>query len=253
MALGLLLAATRGAPAEPAAPSSAAPPAFSPGEEIGLTLEYLHLPAGRLRLVVGRPEGTVWPIICQARTGGAAMLLDIREHFVSYWDAEARASRGSDLNAIEIGDRHTDRARFDLEGGKARVQVTRKGKVLESSLQIPRGVQDLASALLYLRLQHLAPGARFEYPVFHGTSTFMLRAEVEGREKIDTPAGRTEALRIKLQLGFEGRFKSRRDAYVWLSEDLRHVPVRMTAEFSVGSMTATLDAYRPGGQLSVAR
>ena len=187
------------APSSSAAPTAggaprptAAPAAFAPGEEIDLTLDYLHVRAGRVKLAVGRPEGAVWPMICQARTEGAASLLDIREHFVSYWDAEAQASRGSDLNAIEIGDRHTDRARFDREEGKAVVRVMRKGRLRESTHDVPPGVQDLASALLFLRLQQLEPGARFEYPVFHGTSTFMLEAQVEGRERVETPPSRAD-------------------------------------------------------------
>ena len=265
MALVLLVAGP-GASAEPAtspgaatraadatAAGAAAPAGFAPGEEIDLTLDYLHVRAGQVRLLVGKPEGSVWPVICQARTDGAATLLDIREHFVSYWDAEARASRGSDLNAIEIGDRHTDRTRFDRVQGKARVEVIRKEKVRESTHDVPRDVQDLASALLFLRLQPLAPGMRFEYPVFHGTSSFALLAEVQGTERVNTPAGQFDALRIKVRLGLGDKFKTKRDSYVWLSNDERHIPVRMSAEFAVGSMTATLSSYRPGGQFAAAR
>src|SRR5690242_16448966 len=113
IACGALLAAATCLAAEPAtgpgpsapAPSTAAAaasPAFLPGEEIDLALDYLHLRAGHVKLRLGRPEGAIWPVICQAQTDGAASLLDIREHFVSYWDADAHASRGSELNAIEV-------------------------------------------------------------------------------------------------------------------------------------------------------
>lgn len=259
----LLIAGPRMASAQPPAPptlsaSTAAPgnapaAAFAPGEEIDLTLDYLHIRAGRARLIVGRPEGTVWPVICQATTDGAAALLDIREHYVSYWDADARTSRGSDLNAIEVGDRHTDRARFDRDGGKATVQVIRKGKVRESTHDVPRDVHDLASALLYLRVQPLAPGAHFEYPVFYGTDLFTLRADVEGEETVKTPAGRFDTLRVKVRLGFKDKFKTRRDSYIWFSNDVRHIPVRMSADFAIGSVVATLSGYRPGAQFAAAR
>ncbi len=259
VALALSALAARASPEDPAVPAAgeanalAPPPAFAPGEEIVLSLDYLHVHAGVVKLVLGRPEGAIWPVICQARTDGAASLLDIREHFVSYWDAETRASRGSELNALEIGDRHTDRARFDPDGGKAVVQIVRKGRLRESTHDVPRGVQDLASALLFLRLQRLEPGARFEIPVFHGTSTFALQAVVQARERVETPAGPFDALRVQLRLGLRDRFETRRDSYLWLTDDARHVPVRMTADFAVGSMTATLSSYRPGGQLSATR
>jgi hypothetical protein len=242
--------ATEAAPApSPAAPPHATPP-FTPGEQIDLAIEYLHVRTAQARLVVGRPEGAVWPVICQAKTEGLAMLLDIREHYVSYWDSEAHNSRGSDLNAIEVGDRHTDRARFDRANGKAVVQVVRKGKARERTHDVPRDVQDLASALLALRLKELRPGAVFEFPVFSGSQTFVLHAEVEGEEALTTPAGRFDTVRLKVRLGFTDKFKTTRDSHVWLSKDERHVPVRMSADFAVGSVTATLTGYRPGGQLA---
>ncbi len=229
---------------------SAAAPAFAPGEEIDLEVDYLHVRMGRAQLRVGKPEGTIWPVICQGRTDGIATLLDIREHYVSYWDADARVSRGNDLNAIEVGDRHTDRSRFDRENGLATVQVTRKGRSRERTKEVPRDVHDLASALLSLRMRALAPGMTVELPVFSGSDVFTLRAEVEGTEPIDTRAGRFDTLRIKLRLGFKDKFKTDRDSHVWLSNDARHVPVRASAEFAIGSVTATIVAYRPGGQFA---
>jgi hypothetical protein len=257
LALGVTLlaapavAAAEGPPAAgPVAPAPAVPPPFSPGEQIDLAIDYLHIRTAQARLLLGRPEGTVWPFICQARTDGLATFLDIREHYVSYWDSEAQNSRGSDLNAIEVGDRHTDRARFDRANGKAVVQVVRRGKTRERTHDVPRDVHDLASALLALRLKDLGPGAVFELPVFSGSETFILHAEVEGDEVVTTPAGRFDTVRVKVRLGFKDKFKTNRDSHVWLSKDARHIPVRMTADFAVGSVTATLIGYRPGGQVA---
>jgi hypothetical protein len=223
---------------------------FTPGEQIDLAIDYLHVRTGQARIAVGRPEGAIWPVICQARTDGVASLLDIREHYVSYWDVDARNSRGSDLNAIEVGDRHTDRSRFDRENGKATVQVVRNGRVRETTRDVPRDVRDIASALLELRMRPLEPGSVLEFPVFSGSHTFTLRAEVEGEEPLSTPAGRFEALRVRVRLGFKDGFRTKRDALVWLSRDERRIPVRMSAEFAIGSVTATLIAYRPGAQVA---
>lgn len=244
----LALSAT--APSAAAEPAPAPAPPFTPGEQIDFAIDYLHIRTAQARVLVGRAEGAVWPIICQAKTDGLATLLDIREHYVSYWDADARNSRGSDLNALEVGDRHTDRARFDRENGKATVQVVRKGRARESTHDVPRDVHDLASALLELRLRDLAPGAAYEFPVFSGSHTFMLQAAVEGDERIQTPAGTFDTVRVRVRLGFKDKFQTKRDAHVWLSKDARHVPVRMSADFAVGSVVATLTGYRPGGQLA---
>ncbi len=261
LALAALLAATPGSASSgetvaggAAAPSERTAPdaAFAPGEQIDLEVDYLHIRTGKARLVLGKPEGAVWPVICQGQTDGIASLLDIREHYVSYWDSEARVSRGSDLNAIEVGDRHTDRSRFDRENGTATVQVIRKGKARERTHEVPRDVHDLASALLELRMRPLAPGVRIELPVFSGSTVFTMYVEVEGTERIATPVGRFDALRIKVRLGFKDKFRTDRDSHVWVSNDVRHIPLKASADFAVGSVTATLVGYRPGGQLAAA-
>ncbi|HET9597552.1 MAG TPA: DUF3108 domain-containing protein, partial [Anaeromyxobacteraceae bacterium] len=221
-----------------------------PGEQIDLSVDWHGIHAGKVRMSVGQAEGAIWPIICQGGTDGLASVLDVREHYVAYWDAERRASRGTDVNAIEVGDRHFDQSRFDRESGKATVKITRKGRVTQSTHDVPADVHDLASALYFLRLQPLAPGARYAYPVFSGKDTFLLEAQVEGHERVETPAGAFDALRVRVRLGFQDRWKSKRDAQVWLTTDARRVPVRATADFALGSIDARLESYRPGGPMA---
>src|SRR5512137_1569938 len=91
-----------------ATPAARAAGGFAPGEQIDFTIDYLGVRTGEARIRVGQPEGPVWPVITQARTDGLAAIVDIREHLVSYWDPEARVPRGSDLQAVEAGDRHQD-------------------------------------------------------------------------------------------------------------------------------------------------
>ena len=246
VAVVALALASAAAPRAVTAADRTTTPVFSPGEEIELAIDYHHVRTATARILVGRPEGAVWPVICQARTDGIATLLDIREHYVSYWDSESRLPRGSDLNAIEVGDRHTDRVRFDRASGKVVVTVLRNGKLHENTVQAPTDAHDLASALLAIRSQPLSPGARFAFPVFTGTDTFTLEGQVEGTEPVETPAGRFETYRVAVQLGFKGRFRTEGASHVWISTDRRRVPVRMRADFAVGSATAILSRYRAG-------
>jgi hypothetical protein len=233
-----------------AAPAAALEASFSPGEQIDFSVEYLSIRTAEARISVGRPEGPVWPVICQARTDGIAKFLDIREHLVAYWDADTHRTRGTDLSAIEVGDRHIDSARYDRETGKATVKVQRKGRTSVDTYEIPRDVHDIAGAVLWLRLQPLEESGRYEIPVFSTRRIFTLRADVVGRERIETPAGTFETVKVQVQTGFEGNFSTKRDTFVWFSDDSRHIPVRMSAEFAVGSLVATVTAYRAGSELA---
>ena len=244
--LALAALAASGAP-------SARADGFGPGEETVFAVSYLNIPTGEARIRVGQPEGDIWPVILQARTAGAAKLLDIREHLVAYWDVARRLSRGSDLQAYEVGDVHADSARFDPASGKVTVVERRRGRPpTEKVLDVPAGALDLTGAFVWLRLQDLEVGRRFEIPVVTGTSQFVLLAEVLAREVVNTPAGVFPSFKIQVRTGLDGKFASRRDTILWLAEASGHHLVRAAAEFAVGSVVAVLTSYHPGDQLASA-
>lgn len=240
------------APTTAAAPPSSqtAAQSVSPGEEIEWRIDYLGVKTGRAKLAVGRPEGNIWPVIAQAKTEGVGRILDIREHYVSYWHSGEQRSNGNDLEALEVGDHHTERQRFDREQGKATVTWWRKGREKQKVVDVPRDVHDLASAMLWLRLQPLEAGARYDIPVFTGSDLFTMTATVGGRERVETGIGEMDAIRVDVVLGFTEKFETRRASHVWFSDDSRHIPVRMSAEFAVGSVVATVTTYKPGSQVA---
>ncbi len=224
--------------------------AFAPGEETVFQVTYLSLPTGEGRILVGKPEGDVWPVIFQAKTDGVAGFIDIREHYVTYWDSIARLTRGSDLRAYEVGDYHQDSARFDRQNKQATITVQRKGRLKKETIGVPANVHDLTSAFMWLRLQSLEPGKRYDVPVCASTDQFTLVAEVLGREAVNTPAGTFQTVKVKVLTRLKGNFSTKRDSFMWLSDDPRHVLVRASADFVVGSIVATLKSYRPGTQVA---
>jgi len=240
LAAAALVSATTGARAE----------AFAPGEEMVLQVRYLNLPTGEGRITVGQPSGDVWPIVFQAKTQGVAGFIDIREHLVSYWDSAARQTRGFDLRAYEVGDFHVESTRFDRERGKATLEKQRKGRRAVETFDVPANIHDLTGAFMWLRLQPLQPGARHEVPVCAGSQQFTLVAEVLGRETLETPAGTFPTVKVQVRTALDGNFSTKRDSFLWLSDDPRHVLVRMSADFAVGSVVATLKSYRPGTQVA---
>jgi hypothetical protein len=223
---------------------------FSPGEETVFQVRYLNLPTGEGRILVGEPQGDVWPLVFQAKTDGVAGFIDVREHLVSYWDAASRLPRGTDLRAYEVGDYHVDSARFDRENGQAKLSRTRNGKRTEKTVAIPPDVHDLTSAFMWLRLQPLATGGRYEIPVVASSKQFTVVAEVLAQEPVETPAGKFETVKVKVSTALEGKFSTKRDSFLWLSDDPRHVLVKASADFAIGSIVATLKSYRPGTRVA---
>jgi hypothetical protein len=46
--------------------------------------------------------------------------------------------------------------------------------------------------------------------------------------------------------GFSGKFSEKKPTFLWLSDDLRRVVVRIATEFSFGGAVASLISYEPG-------
>lgn len=229
-----------------ALPARASADAFLPGEETTLGLRYLGLPTGEGTITVGQPAGDLWPVVFQARTSGLVGLFDVREHLTCLYDAATGLSRGSDLRAVELGDRHADSLRFDREAGTATVTVERPTRRTRQTVEVPPGAHDLTSAVLWLRRQPLAAGQVHQVPVVTGARLFTLTATVEGVETVATPAGSFEALRVRARVELGGQFATRRDVVAWFSDDARHVLVKLEAEFAFGSVVAELRRYRAG-------
>jgi hypothetical protein len=242
--------AARVGAAEPVAPVT---PSFAPGEQIEWHVEFLGVKTGKARLQVGRAEGDIWPVIAQAKTEGVARILEIREHFVSYWDVPRQLPRGSHLESLEIGDHKVEKTRFDRDEGKVTVERTRKGRLKSKVVDVPPDVHDFASAIMWLRLQPLRVGDEYDIPVFTGSHTFSMKAHVIGVEKVTTRLGEQDALRVEVQLGFKDEFKTSRPSRIWFSADSTRVPVKLAADFAVGSVVATLATYTPGGDIAVRR
>jgi hypothetical protein len=239
----------------PTAARAQAVQVIAPGEETVLAVTYLGVPAGEARMRVGQPEGDIWPVVFMARTGGAASLIDVREHMVSYWDMAQKLSRGSDLQAYEVGDFHTDSARFARSPGqptKVTVVEQRRGRKAKTKvLEAPPAALDLTGAFLWLRMQDLAVGRLLEVPIVSGTSQFRLQAEVIAREEVKTPAGTFQAFKVRARTGFDGKFSTRRDTFLWFADTADRRLVRASAEFAVGSIVAELKSFRPGLELAV--
>jgi hypothetical protein len=246
--LAILLAGTLAFPgAGRAGEGPPAPLPFAPGETIDYTVDFRLVHACAARILVGRPSGPVWPLVFQARAEGLLGLLGIRESLVTTWDAETGLPRGSLLQASELGDRHEDRTSFDRAAGTARLQVTRKGRTAERVLAVPADAHDLPSALARLRrTPPTRPGESLEIPVVSGAQQFTLRAEAEGRERVETPAGAFDAVRIRIRLGFEGPFASGGEYRLWLTDDDRRIPVAIDAGFAVGTLRARVTSYASG-------
>ncbi|MCS6897008.1 MAG: DUF3108 domain-containing protein [Nitrospira sp.] len=110
-----------------------------------------------------------------------------------------------------------------------------------ATIPIPPGTQDSISCLYYVRgLPSLQPGFSQTMTVHHDKNNYRLEVRIEGIEKVRGPWGEVETLRTLVIMPFQGIFLNEGNIRVWLTNDERHIPVKMKAKVIVGSVVADL-------------
>lgn len=233
--------------------------AFGPGEQSLYRVQYLGVTAGTAQITVGAPMKQwgqeVWPIVSLAKSDPSLGIWPIKDKFVSYWHAGSQRSLGSDFWADENNKRRRQRIKMLTEDGtQAHVVRQKEGEApREVTHELPPGTMDLAGATFALRNKGLVVGQEYSAPVFTGSRSFVMRAKVESQQKLKTPLGEKDVLKVKVQTDFSEKLKTQRDITVYFTADAGHVPVRVEADFVLGSIVADLIEYKQGRQLAMSQ
>ena len=232
--------------------------AFGPGEQSLYRVQYLGVTAGTAQVTVGAPMKQwgqdVLPIVSLARSDPSLGIWPIKDKFVAYWSTQAQRTVGSDFFVDENQKRRRQRIKMLGDGSQAHVVRQREGaQPTEATHELAAGTMDVAGATFALRNKGLVVGQEYSTPVFTGSKSFVMRAKVEGQQKLKTALGEREVLKVKVQTDFSERLKTQRDITVYFSADPSHVPLRVEADFVLGTMVADLIEYKPGRQLALSQ
>jgi hypothetical protein len=104
---------------------------------------------------------------------------------------------------------------------------------------VPRPLDD-GSFLYFLRTVPIEEGASYEFPRYFIPDRNPVRLEVLGRDTVDVPAGRFDALVIRPVIKAKGIFSQDGHAQVWISNDADHVLLQMTSHLKIGSISLHL-------------
>ncbi len=212
-----------------------------PRQTLRYEAEYHFVTAGLATLHIER-EGNQERVTGTAdSTGVLAMLFRVQDRFTSHFDSQTLCSNKL-VKHTEEGShwRDTD-ITFDYKIHKAVLQEKnlKTGQSKRTENDIPGCVTDVMSGIFYLGNLPLEQGATYSLPLNDGGKTVTIRAHVEGKEQVKTPAGTFQAIRV----GPEGDYsalKSRGRILIWYSDDARHLPVQIQARMFWGTLTVYL-------------
>jgi hypothetical protein len=130
-------------------------------------------------------------------------------------------------------------ADFDQVGNYA---ITANKKV-----KVPPYVHDIVSAFFYVRTQNIGAMQKNEVMYmknFFDDTTFSLGVRFKGRQTIEVDAGKFNCLVIEPIIVMGGLFKSEGNIFIWITDDDRKVPVKVSSKIIIGYVTAELVSYR---------
>ncbi len=115
------------------------------------------------------------------------------------------------------------------------------------SYDVAAGHLNAIDAFFRVRKMELKPGMKIRIPIFDSRKKYEVVVDVIKREKLLAPWGkRIDCLLIIPRLKTEGIFSSKGTVKLWLSDDTRHIPLKMTAKIKFGRIVARLNEYSDG-------
>ncbi len=99
---------------------------------------------------------------------------------------------------------------------------------------------DSLSCFYFARLQEPEIGKSYYVDVFDGKRLHNTEVKVLRREELKTDLGTFKTILIMPMLKTNGIFSKTGDLYIWLTDDERHLPVKMKSKVKIGSITAKL-------------
>ena len=115
-----------------------------------------------------------------------------------------------------------------------------KKKNKEKEYDLPDPVFDPLSSFYYVRSLTLVVGKSVFVTVFDSKKVWNVEVQVLRREKISVPEGTFDTIVVKPLMKSEGIFSRKGDILIWLTDDAKHIPLKMQTKVVVGSVIATL-------------
>jgi len=220
--------------------------AWGPGEELVFSIDYSIYRAGTATMSVKGVEevngGRCYHIQTTARSNEfISKIYKVRDMVNSYIDIEGLFSRRFEKELREGG--YTSDRYVDFYHDRLIALNTKKKHALT---EITPYIQDVLSALYNLRTCNLEVGKDEIIDVYADGKVYPLRVVVHKKERVTVPAGRFECLLIEPKLQSEGIFRQKGKLLIWLTDDSRKIPVKMTSRIVIGSIGSNLESYTLG-------
>jgi hypothetical protein len=224
---------------------SAAVPFFV-GEELRFELRWMGLLAGTASMAVSsqvvRDGHDVYHIRSFAESSPFfSLFYHVRDMGETFVDVHELYPRYYHLDQREGSQVIQRTVAFDQQRGMA---IYTRNQESPQNIAVPLGVQDSLSSFYMLRTLPLRVGQSIHLNMFSNGKTYDVEVQILRREKVEAYWGSVEALVVRPLLRFQEILRQKGEVLIWVTDDDRRLPIRMTTAIKVGSIEATLIAVK---------
>lgn len=222
---------------------------FSENEFLEFKIKYLSFNTStatlknKAEVLNGKP---VYHIVGEGKSSKfLSFFFKIRDRYETYIDTATYLPHRFVRNINEGGYKKDIVIDFDQAKNKAIVN-NRKHKTVKSFDTKPN-IHDMISSFYYLRntidADNLKIGEEKKLTMFFDEQNYNFKLKYLGEEIIRTKFGKIKCLRFTPSVMADRVFKEEESLSVWISKDKNLIPVKISADLAVGSLTAVLNKY----------
>ena len=218
--------------------------AFTYGEKLTFAVRYKFVTAGYAVMSVGSKPVTVsgrktYPVKFSVRTTSSFdKIFRVRDIYRTWIDVDGLFPWKFQQQVREGDYKRDFSANIDQRAHKARTT--------QGTFKVPSYVQDVLSAFYYARaydLRSMKKGQSFTVKNFYGKKAHTLRVRMLGKQTVETDAGTFRCLKLEPMVAKGGLFKHDGRIFLWVTDDARKMPVKVSASVPIGSIDSELVKY----------
>ncbi len=227
----------------PAALRSLPQQAFTFGERLVYDVGYSFIIAGeavmaipKIDTISGRPCYQIEFTVNSTPT--FSWIFKVEDRYESYLDVEGIFPWRFRQKLHEGKYRREFEAEFD--------QINHVAYANDKQYPIPPYVHDIISAFYFARTldySQMRPGQKVYLENFYKDTTYPLPIKFLGHQRLDVDAGEFDCVLVEPLIREGGLFKSEGRIIIWLSNDERKIPVKVSTRVAIGSIDAELREY----------
>jgi hypothetical protein len=224
--------------------------AFAPGEKLTYSISWSKFLQAGVAVMEVKEELTsdgkrVYRLISSTKSVGVVeAFYPVRDTVESIMDPEELYSFSFNLKQSHGGKKRRRELAFDRRNKTVRIAIDDNKP---ETLTVPERAQDSLSSLYYMRTrQDFIVEKPILVDIVDGGKLWSVEMYTLGKERIRTPAGEFDTIKIKTYPKYEGVFIHKGEIFIWITDDERKIPVLMRSKIAIGSIVATLTNIQGG-------